>query len=426
MRNQNPVLKSSSQVFLRRRVPLLGGTATMGDCFAALSYLFTFCGLVEGDSIGKFENSFADRVGVRHACSFSSGRVGLYGLLKVLEIGDGDEVLLSVPTHIVVANAIRYTGATPLYVDCDPLNFNMDLREARKRITPKTKAIILQHTFGIPVDLEPATDLAREFGIPLIEDCVHALGARYAGKPVGSFGKAAFFSTEETKTISTTMGGMVATDDDEIAEKMREFQKTCASPSPWLAYRYVLKLVLYHLLMQPHVHRYSRPIYEWLGNYHPLPRPTCHKELLGEKPDNYQQRFSNAQAFMGLRQLCRLDDNLSHRAEIAARYHNGLAAQGFKRPKIPPQAEPAFVRYPVLVENRAAAVKKLAPWLVLGTWFTSVLEEAISPHQAGGYCPGSCPRAESAAKHLINLPTHPRVSIEDADTILEKLKNSLC
>ena len=394
----------------------------MGDCCAALSHLFTFRGLVKGESIGKFEDYFADRVGVRHACSFSSGRVGLYGLLKILGIGAGDEVLLSVPTHIVVANAIRYTGATPLYVDCDPLNFNMDLREARKRITPKTKVIILQHTFGIPVDMESAMALAREFGIPVIEDCVHALGARYAGKPVGSFGKAAFFSTEETKTISTTMGGIAVTDDDEIAKKLREFRKTCAPPSRWLAYMYVLKLVLYHFLMQPHVHRYSRPIYEWMGNRHPLPRPTCQKELMGEKPDNYLKCFSNAQALMGLRQLYRLDDNLSHRAEIASRYHNGLAVQGFKRPKIPPQAEPAFVRYPVLIEKRAAAVEKLAPWLVMGTWFTSVLEEAISPYHAGGYYPGSCPHAEWAAKHLINLPTHPRVSKKDADTIIEKLK----
>lgn len=393
----------------------------MGDCFAALRHLVTFCGLVEGESIVKYENSFADRVGVRYACNFSSGRLGLYGLLKVLKIGAGDEVLLSVPTHIVVANAILYAGATPQYVDCDPLNFNMDLKEARKRITPKTKAIILQHTFGIPVDMEPAMDLAREFGIPIIEDCVHALGARYAGKPAGSFGKAAFFSTEETKIISTTMGGMVVTDDDEIADKIREFQKTCTQPSPWLVYAYMLKFVLYHFLMQPHVYRYSRAIYERLGNNHPLPRPTRYKELLGERPDNYQQCLSNAQAHMGLRQLCRLDDNLRHRAEIAARYHDGLAAQRLKRPKISPQAEPAFVRYPVLVENRAAAVQKLAPWLVLGTWFSSVLEEAISTHHSGGYCPGSCPRAESAVKHLINLPTHPGVSKKDADTIIEKI-----
>ncbi len=406
----------------RRHVPLLGGTSNIGDCLAALRFLCSFQGLVKGDSIARYEKSFAARIGVRHACSFSSGRVGLYGLLNALGIGAGDEVLLSVPTHIVVANAVRYTGAAPLYVDCDPLNCNMDLREARSRITPRTKAILLQHTFGIPVDLEAALDLAREFGIPVIEDCVHALGARYAGKPVGSFGKAAFFSTEETKTISTTMGGMVVTDDHEIARKIREFQKSCAAPSAWLAYRYVLKLVLYHFFMHPGVHRYGRAIYEGMGNYHPLPRPTCYQELIGERPDNYQQLLGNAQALIGLRQLSRLDENLRHRAEIAARYCNGLTARGFKTPKIPPQAQPAFVRYPVLVEDRHAVVKKLAPWLVLGTWFTSVLEESISPSEAGGYCPGSCPRAETAIKHMINLPTHPRVSKKDADTIIEKLK----
>lgn len=424
MRNENPVLKFSSQILPRRHVPLLGGASTIGDCFAALRFLTSFHGLVEGDSIANYEKAFAGRIGVRHACSFCSGRVGLYGLLSALGIGTGNEVLLSVPTHIVVANAIRYTGAVPVYVDCDPLSCNMDLREARTRITPRTRAIILQHTFGIPVDLEAALDLAREYGIPVIEDCVHALGARYAGKPVGSFGKAAFFSTEETKTISTTMGGMVVTDDDEIARKMREFQKSCIAPSAWLIYRYILKLALYHILMQPNVHRYGRAIYEGMGNYHPLPRPTCYQELIGERPDKYLQRLGNAQALIGLRQLSRLDDNLKHRAETAARYYNGLAALGFKRPKIPPQAEPAFVRYPVLVEDREAVVRKLAPWLVPGTWFTSVLEEAISPYEAGAYSPGSCPRAEMAAKHMINLPTHPRVSRKDADTIIEQLKTA--
>src|SRR5207248_6324325 len=109
-------------------------------------------------------------------------------------------------------NAIRYTGAKPVYVDCQLNTYNMDLKEAEQRITSRTRALVLQHTFGIPVDLDAALDLTRRYKLDLIEDCVHALGATYDGRQVGSFGRAAFFSTEETKTISTTMGGMAVTD----------------------------------------------------------------------------------------------------------------------------------------------------------------------------------------------------------------------
>src|SRR6202011_1681149 len=102
--------------------------------------------------------------------------------------------------------------------------------------------------------------LARRRGLDIIEDCVHALGATYRGKPVGSFGRAAFFSTEETKTISSTMGGMAVTDDADLAIRLRDFQAGCARPSRSLTARYVLKLVLFHLLTQPTLHRYTRAL----------------------------------------------------------------------------------------------------------------------------------------------------------------------
>lgn len=112
-------------------------------------------------------------------------------------------------------------------MDCTLDNYNMDMEAAEKKITQRTKVLLVQHTFGIPVDMKAALALARRHGLVVIEDCVHALGARYDGKMIGSFGKAAFFSTEETKTISTTMGGMVVTDDPDLAIKIREFQENC-------------------------------------------------------------------------------------------------------------------------------------------------------------------------------------------------------
>jgi perosamine synthetase len=192
-----------------RLIGMLGGKTSWADFWTALRYLASPRRLVRGPAIEEYEEAFARQIGVRHACSFSAGRVALYGVLKALGIGPGDEVLMQVPTNVVVPNAIRYTGARPIYVDCRLGNYNMDLTVAEQRITPRTRVLVLQHTFGIPADLDAALQLCRGYGLELIEDCVHALGSEYGGRQVGSFGRAAFFSTEETKTISTTMGGML-------------------------------------------------------------------------------------------------------------------------------------------------------------------------------------------------------------------------
>jgi dTDP-4-amino-4,6-dideoxygalactose transaminase len=392
----------------------------MDDCLVALHYLTRPRELVDGDTIVEFERAFAQYVGVRYAHSFCHGRVGLYGLLRSLEIGPGDEVLLQAPTHIVVANAIRYTGARPVYVDCRLDNYNMDIEQAEQRITARTKALVLQHTFGMPTDLDAALDLTRRHGIPLIEDCVHALGATYDGRPVGSFGRAAFFSSEETKTISTTMGGMVVTDDPELATRLQEFQQGCTRLSAWQTFRYILKLVLYHGMTEPHIHQYTRATYEFFGKRNPLPQPTTDEEIYGKRPTIYEQRLSNAQAALGLRQLLRLEANVAHRRAIAAAYRQWLSAYGFRVPVPPAKADPAFVRYPVWVEDPALTVCVARRRATLGTWFSSVLEEADTP-SCGDYEMGSCPRAEEAARHLVNLPTNPRVNEQDVEAIVSAL-----
>lgn len=400
-----------------RRVALIGGTTTFDDCLVALRYLVNPRQLIDGPAITKYEHAFAEQIGVRYAYSFCHGRVGLYGLLRGLGIGEGDEVLLQVPTHIVVPNAIRFTGARPVYVDCQLDTYNMDIEQAEQRITPRTKALVLQHTFGIPVDLDAALDLTRRHGLDLIEDCVHALGATYDGRQVGSFGRAAFFSSEETKTISTTMGGMVVTDDPELAARVQEFQQSCARPSAWQAASYVLKLVLYHWMTEPHVHQYTRAIYEFFGKRNPLPQPTTDEETHGKRPGYYEQRLSNAQAALGLRQLRRLEKNVAHRRMTAMAYSMQLPKKGFEVPRPPAKADPAYVRYPVWVKDPEVTKRVATRHATLGTWFSSVLEESILP-ACGDYEMGSCPRAEEAARHLINLPTNPRVSAQDIEAIL--------
>jgi perosamine synthetase len=403
-----------------RRVALLGGTTSFRDCLVAAGFLLRPHGIVHGICIRQYESAFADYIGVRHGYSFSAGRVALFAILQALGIGAGDEVIIQVPSHIVVANAIRYTGARPIFADSCRRTCNVDLAALERAITSRTRAIVLQHTFGLPADLDAVLGLGRDRGIDVIEDCVHALGSSYRGARVGSFGRASFFSTEETKTISTTMGGMAVTNDDALAQRMHRFQQQCAPPPIWLTVRHLTKLISYHLLTEPHLHRYARALYEMLGKRNLLPGPTTQQEAHGARPPRYEFRLSNAQAMLGLRQLRRLDANLAHREQIAAAFLNRLRELGFETPSPVHEASPAYVRVPVYVDDQQAAVTAVAPHAVLGTWFTSVLEEAADP-RAGGYVPGFCPTAEALAGRLVNLPTHQRVSLSDVDAIVDAL-----
>jgi dTDP-4-amino-4,6-dideoxygalactose transaminase len=296
----------------------------------------------------------------------------------------------------------------------------MDLTRAEERMTSRTRALLVQHTFGIPVDMRHAKALADRNGLHLIEDCVHALGATFDGRQVGTFSRAAFFSTEETKTISTTMGGVVTTNDEGLAARLHAFQKTCRPPSASQAARYLLKLVIYHALTEPRAHVFARAAYDLAGQRLPFPRPTETAELCGRRPPEFARRLSNGQAAVGLTQLAALDTNLAHRRRIAEQYRALLAPYGFRLPDPPPGSRPAYVRYPVWVEDRPGAQRAMAGRAVLGTWFTSVLEESVHSRY-GGYVPGSCPRAEEATRHLVNLPTHGRVDERDAEEIAARI-----
>ena len=400
---------------MRRLLATIGGT-DLGDLRLALRLLLQPGRLIQGPVIETYERAFAAEVGAQCAVSFASGRVALYAILRALGVGQGDDVLLSVPTHIVVANAIRYVGARPVFVDCDPATYGMDLDMAERLITPASRVLLVQHTFGIPIDLDHASELARRRGLVLVEDCVHALGARYGGRSVGSVGRAAFFSTEETKTITSTMGGMAVTNDPDLGARMRDIQAEAEWPSRSLTARFVAKLAWRHVLTQPDIHPYTKPLYMFLRRAGFVPGPTSMTEAQGDRPAHYLQRLTNAQAALALRQLRRLEANVAHRNAAAAVYERRLRPAGLRLTDPPPGAIPVYLRYPVWVRDRDATVRAAASRAMLGRWFTSVLEECVRPED-GGYVPGLAPHAEEAARHLINLPTHRRVRLDDIEAI---------
>jgi perosamine synthetase len=405
-----------------RRTAQLGGTTNAGDAVRALALAARPRRLMEGPALERYEAELARCVGADFAISFGAGRVALYGILRELGVGEGDEVIVPLPTHIVVTNAVSYLGAQPVYADCRLTDFNIDPEGLAALIGPRTKAILVQHTFGIPGDLEVLLAIAAERELPLIEDCVHALGATWRGRPIGGIGTAGFFSTEETKIISTTMGGAGVTSDPQLAERVRAFQRECPPPRRSLTARRLAKLALYYVLTEPHVHTVTRPVYELLGGYQPLPVPTSDEELAGERPEHYEERLAAGQAEIALRQLARLDQNIAHRRRVAAEYAARLGPLGFSAPVVADDADPAWVRYPVRVRDRDAAIEALRRRTVPGTWFTSVQEEAIRP-TLNGYAAGACPNAERAARELVNLPTHPRVGTGDVAAIVEAMSS---
>ena len=170
-----------------------------------------------GGFIRDFERKFADLSGTRYGVACANGTVALHLALATLGLEPGDEVIIPAFTMIATANAVTYCGAKPVLVDAEPCTWNMDLNQVESAITPRTRAIVPVHTYGHPVDMDPLREMADRHGLLVFEDAAEAHGARYRGRPVGSLGDAACFSFYGNKIITTGEGGMVTTNNEQIA-----------------------------------------------------------------------------------------------------------------------------------------------------------------------------------------------------------------
>jgi perosamine synthetase len=174
-----------------------------------------------GHYIGEFEAKFAELCNVEHAIAVSNGTTALHLAIAALGIGSGSEVLVQTLTNMATAFAVSYVGAIPVPVDVDSRTWNIDPTLIKAKITDKTKAIVVVHLFGHPVDMDPILEIAREHGLPVIEDCAEAHGARYKGRVVGGLGDIGCFSFYANKIITTGEGGMVTTNNSALAQKIR-------------------------------------------------------------------------------------------------------------------------------------------------------------------------------------------------------------
>lgn len=178
----------------------------------------------KGRFIGEFETKFAAYTGVRYAASVCNGTVALHLALVALGVGPGDEVIVPTLTYISSVNAIAYTGATPVFVDSLENTWQIDPDDVRRKITPRTRAIMVVHLYGHPCDMDPMVAIAREYGLFMVEDCAEAFGSLYKGRHVGCFGDIATYSFFGNKTITTGEGGMVVTNDDTLYDRVYHFR----------------------------------------------------------------------------------------------------------------------------------------------------------------------------------------------------------
>ena len=372
--------------------------------------------------IEKYKNRFAEFFGAERAFAFWKGRVALYAILKAVGIGPGDEIILPGYTCVMNVNPIKYLEAKPVYVDIEPVTFNIDVNLLRDKITPRTKVIIAQHTYGYPCDMNAIMEIASENGITVIEDCCLALGTKYKGKLVGTFGKAAYFSSQWNKPYTTGLGGMAITNDSELAAKIQSLcESEMCRPSSGEVFMLWAQLSIYRLLIYPRTTALAQNLFRYLTKKGAVVGSSSTNEFQPIMADDFFKSVSDVQARSGLRQLYKIDENIRHRKELVQLYDNLLEQEGWSIHRTDSAiAEPVLVRYPVRIDGKSEALEKAAgAGIELGSWFESPLHPIETPLEVYDFKPGSCPQAEKAAQEVVNLPLHPRVNEKTARRTVE-------
>jgi len=378
--------------------------------------------LVMNELIKKYERKFADFFDISNAFAFWKGRVALYAILKAMGIGPGDEIILPGYTCVMNVNPIKYIGAKPVYVDIEPATFNIDVNLLKDKITPQTKMIIAQHTYGYPCDMDSIMKIAEEHGICVIEDCCLALGSKYKGKLVGTLGTAAYFSSQWNKPYTTGLGGIVITNDDQLAGEIESLRETqMCRPSVGEVFMLWAQLVTYRLFIYPRTTALAQNLFRYLTKKGAVVGSSSTSEFVPVMADDFFKSISNVQARSGLRQLDKISDNIRHRKELAQLYDHFLESKGWSsREYDSSTSEPVMVRYPVRIVRKAEALQQAAKaGIELGSWFESPLHPVETPLSVYDYEPGICPQAEKAVGEVVNLPLHPRVDRKTVERTVE-------
>jgi dTDP-4-amino-4,6-dideoxygalactose transaminase len=333
--------------------------------------------LVQGTVVNAFEVAFAEYVGCHYAVATSSGTTALQLALLAHKIGAGDEVITTPFTFVATANAIRYTGATPVFADIEQETLNLSPRAVLASVTRRTRAIIVVHLYGNPCNMTELDRLASEHGLVLVEDACQAHGATFAGRRVGTFGTGCF-SFYGTKNLTCGEGGMITTSDPAIAERAR--------------------------LLRNHAMRVAY----------------THEEL------GFNFRMTDIHAALGLAQLSRLDELNAIRAANAVFYDGALADAPVSRPALHPAAQSAWHQYTLLVarEHRDQLAARLRERGVgVGVYYPIPVHRQPAYRNIGARA--HHPIAEAAAECVLSIPVHPGVREVDRAYIATEVQRAL-
>jgi len=340
----------------------------------------------EGPFVARFEAGMAERTGRRHAVAVTNGTAALEAAVAALGLGPGDEVILPTFTIISCASAVVRAGATPVLIDADPLTWNMDVSQAAAKITPRTKAIMPVHIYGLPVDMDPLMDLARKHGLAVIEDAAEAIGQTYRGRACGGIGDLGVFSFYPNKHVTTGEGGMIVTDDARLAERCRGLRNLCFTPQ----------------------------------------RRFVHEEL------GWNLRMTNLQAAVGTAQLERLDAFIGLKRRMGALYTHLLSGTPGLQLPLPrtPYADNIYWVYGVVLDaslgmSAERAMRALAAAGVGTRPFFWPMHEQPVFAKMNLFRGESHPNAERLARQGFYLPSGLTLSPEQIERAAHELKKIL-
>ena len=314
-------------------------------------------------------------------------------------------------------------GARPLYIDLESTGFNMEANDLESKITSATRAIIVQHTFGIPADLDRIVQIAQQKGIPVIEDCCHTLATRYKGKFVGTFGVGSFYSYEWGKPLVVGIGGSVLVNDIHLMEKMKNQYSSFQFPSKSSSYRLQLQYLAHKILYRPSLFWPVRRLYHFLGsvgaaesNYNPIQSDGFVEDFSLKMSESLQKRLKH--------KLNDLDRITSHSQWVANEYKTRIKSSVVAHPLLSDNCNTVFARYPLIAHDKDTLLKQAQKANVeLADWYSTPIHplEKKDWHFVH-YENGSCPNAEKRCKQVVTLPVHPAVKQRDIDRAVKFLK----
>ncbi len=353
--------------------------------------------LTHGPKTKEFEQKFAEYCGSEYAVAVGSCTAALHLSLKALGVTKGDEVIVPTQTHVATSHAVIYTGATPVFADVEPETYNISIESIESKITKKTKGIMPVHFAGQPCRMDEIKQIADEHDLFIVEDAAHALGAKYKGKSVGSLGtESACFSFYPVKHITTGEGGMLATDNKEIAEKAMSTRAFGITRSTW-------------------------------------ERTTVYRPWYYEVEDiGFNYRMTEIGSTLGVCQLRKNDKFNEMRTKNARALEKGLGGlKGVELPETIDDVKHVYLFYQILV-NKDAKVKRdeLIPMLKelgVGTSVHYPVPVHLMPvyKKLFGYKEGSLPDAEKVSKEAISLPVHAGISGDDLEYMVTSIRSLL-